>query len=40
MNTDEIWTFATKHPIVTLILGVSALGWTGAICASMVYRCK
>ena len=39
-NVDELMTFAEKHPIVTIVLGLTMLGWAGALVGSVMAPCK
>ena len=37
---SELWQFATKHPFVTVVLGLTVLGWAGTLVGSVLAPCK
>jgi len=37
---DELWPFAKKHPIVTIIGAIVIVGWTSAIIGALFTPCQ
>ena len=40
MNTGELWQFAEKHPLVTVIFIIAGVGWAGSICVAATAKCQ